>query len=1109
MSFEVDTPIINSPFEEPDEHWRIRRGETPVRASGRRVSVVYQPPEQRDEWDLSDGTLNKLSAADEGAYAGRTYEMVLVNRVRERVSAWRDAGYPGATRTTHDLLDWWRRDGRERPLFFAQIEAAETVIFLKEARADFLQGINVPLEDIGGDAAEAGRSAFTRYACKMATGSGKTTVMGMLAAWSILNKVADRTSALHSDAVLVVCPNVTIRDRLRELYPTEGEASIYSTRDLVPPRLLPVLTRGRVLVTNWHVFEPQSMQQDGASARVVRAGVPVETTETVVIGDRNTTARGSRYMTLATYQALVATGEVFVKNEELDNDGQVKKATLFTRRWVESDTALLERVLGREIGKKQNVLVFNDEAHHAYRIRQGTEDESDAESLSGTAEDDDEMAREATVWVEGLDRVHAHRGINFCVDLSATPYFLARAGRDTARPFPWTVSDFGLVDAIESGLVKIPQLPSHDTTGADRSPYFNIWEWVKGKLTPAERGGRHGSFRPEAVLKYAFQPIALLAGDWRAELRRWESERNDPRPPVFIIVCKDTKLAKVVYEWIAEDKCPTGIPTFGIAELRNADGQTNTIRVDSKVVSETDAERDGSDGRGAKGDEQRWMRFTLDTVGKRAWPHDRQGRPLYPPGFEELAHKLERPLDPPGRDVRCIVSVGMLTEGWDANTVTHIVGLRPFMSQLLCEQVVGRGLRRASYDVTDEGLFAEEVAQVFGVPFEVIPYKSTGAPAPPRPKRFHVHALAERRDLEIRFPRVEGYIQAVRNRVAVDWTRVPRLLLTPGQLPTIVQVGSLAQTDQGELTTVQLGKVREVTLSAFHAGARFQEGVFRMARDLTREYLAVAETTIPPHVLFPQLQRIVDRFAREHVVVPRGSDRQDLFTAPYYGWALEILRAAIQPDVTSGEAPELPRYAKPETGSTSEVDFWTSRHVHEVERSHVNFVVADTAKWEQQAAFYINRHPNVAAFVKNAGLGFTIPYLHNGQGHEYQPDFVIRLRASAPTYLILETKGVDPLDEIKQAAARRWTAAVNADGRFGHWSYAVAHDMSDVSYLISVAHQPDNPIQAAAEFGVDVSLLEESLRLTPEERLARLDENAAFVRGARRTAKSPKSPRER
>jgi type III restriction enzyme len=242
-----------------------------------------------------------------------------------------------------------------------------------------------------------------------------------------------------------------------------------------------------------------------------------------------------------------------------------------------------------------------------------------------------------------------------------------------------------------------------DTTGAEIPGYFNIWHWILPQLTPAERGGKRANPKPEAILKYAHHPIAMLGGLWESERAEWAKDKSDSRPPVFILVCKNTQLAKVIYEWLADDKCPTGIPSSKLEGFRNRDGQFNTIRVDSKVVHETDTGE-------AKGDETRWMRLTLDTVGKTSWPVDAQGRPLYPEGFEELAGKLGRPLHPPGRDVRCIVSVGMLTEGWDCNTVTHIIGLRPFMSQLLCEQVVGRGLRRASYELDETtGKFTEEM----------------------------------------------------------------------------------------------------------------------------------------------------------------------------------------------------------------------------------------------------------------------------------------------------------------------------------------------------------------------------------------------------------------
>lgn len=333
MSYEVSEPILNRPFEKPGEYWYIQEGEEPQRRGGRRPPVVFAPRDQKEEW-VETPLLRRSKEYPAG------YELALVSLIRERLEAWRAAGYPGVTRTTLELLQWWRRDGREKRLFYAQLEAAQTIIFLTEARADFLQGIAIPRDEPSDDRKEEGYTGFLRYACKMATGSGKTTVMAMLAAWSILNKVNSRSDGRFSDVVLAVCPNVTIRDRLREIDPALGEASIYRTRDLVPSHLMPLLTQGKVLVTNWHTFAPQGVQTGGVSAKVNRSGVPVRTVETVNIGSKTTTARGSRYLTLDDFQRQVAAGMVTVLNEERDKAGNLKrsKSSLFatwraTRRW--------------------------------------------------------------------------------------------------------------------------------------------------------------------------------------------------------------------------------------------------------------------------------------------------------------------------------------------------------------------------------------------------------------------------------------------------------------------------------------------------------------------------------------------------------------------------------------------------------------------------------------------------------------------------------------------------------------------------------------------------------------------------------------------------------
>jgi type III restriction enzyme len=240
-------------------------------------------------------------------------------------------------------------------------------------------------------------------------------------------------------------------------------------------------------------------------------------------------------------------------------------------------------------------------------------------------------------------------------------------------------------------------------------------------------------------------------------------------------------------------------------------------------------------------------------------------------------------------------------------------------------------------------------------------------------------------------------------------------------------------------------------MAPYFEGMRVQRGVFEMASALTRNYLSQRETSVPPQMLFPQLQAICQKFVTEYLDIPPSADRIQVFQAPYYSWAIEVLLEQIQPDVTAGESPELPRLAQKSVGSTAGVDFWTSKDVRSTTKSHVNYVVADTTQWEQQAAFYIDRHSAVSAFVKNAGLGFTIPYMHNGEMHDFIPDFMIRMDAGGeePLNLVLETKGYDPLREIKEAAAHRWVNAVNADGRFGSWAFHMANSVDDVSYILN------------------------------------------------------------
>jgi type III restriction enzyme len=465
----LQEPIINSPYEEPAHYWHIAKGHPPEKRSGRRpASYFFRVPERAARGPKAKKQVELFEESEKG----QEYLLEPANLIRQRLKEWRAHRYAGASAVTRELMDLWRREDRHQRLFYAQLEAAESVIFLTEGPADLLQGIQVPRDEPGPEARQAGYRAFERRALKMATGSGKTTVMGMLAAWTILNKVADPRDNRFSDTVLVICPNVTIRERLKELDPNLDEASLYRTRELVPAHRMGELRRGEVFITNWHNLERREVGSvNGVSARVVKRGVPVTT----------------------------------VRNRTIDGE----KTEVVETRYLESGVAYIKRLLGGRKGRSQSVFVFNDEAHHAYRRGEAAE-EQELVLDEETARKND---REATVWIEGLDRINRvlggkTNGIRLCVDVSATPFYIQGSGNKVGRPFPWVVSDFGLLEAIESGLVKIPQLPVQDITGAQTPPYFNVWRWVEEQ---AQKEGHAGALTPEVVLRYAAQPITQLA----------------------------------------------------------------------------------------------------------------------------------------------------------------------------------------------------------------------------------------------------------------------------------------------------------------------------------------------------------------------------------------------------------------------------------------------------------------------------------------------------------------------------------------------------------------------------------------------------------------------
>lgn len=945
----VDEPIINSPFEEPTNYWVYDTATgMPAKAAGRRDAHYYFRSRRRH-----DQGQTQMWAEEEMVPLGQT------NQIRNKVRQWREGGYKNASQVTKQLLRYWTSDSRERRLFFCQLEAVETIIWLNEIHRPGQHGITVTKDSPH----EEGFKDLTRYCVKMATGSGKTLVMAMIAAWSVLNKVTNKQARFCSDCILVVCPNLTVRERLggavknnngnskpdRALIPG-AKGNYYEKFDMIPDYLKEYMGRGKFIITNWHQFA------------------------------------------------------------EIDDS----KSKGVLKRGKESPKAFANRVL-KGFGSTKNIIVFNDEAHHAYRPAPADSDES----LTAAQKQEKEKA---TVWVSGLDKLNLARNINFVVDLSATPYYLQGSGYPEGSPFDWIVSDFALVDAIECGIVKIPQVPVDSNSGRPIPEYFTLWKWIRDKLPAAARN------KPESILREADAALKQLASQWKDRVSEFEKSGYEV-PPVLIVVCNNTNLAQLVYEYISGERIENSINQKGKKIKQTVYDQGNifpdllsntfekevTIRIDSKLLKDDTSSEDS-------------VRKKVATVGK----------------VGEL-----------GQDVRCVVSVSMLTEGWDAQNVTQILGLRAFESQLLCEQVVGRGLRRTQYD----DFTIPEYVDVYGIPFEVIPVKKKAiGPAPPPPPSTLVQSLSDREHLMIEFPRVEGYVFKVESKIIADIAEIEEMVLDTDTEPTetIVtprigyQIGSPSQYSPGEKLTH--------TRQEFYDSVRPQQIYFAIAKEITGKLLDTDSfKQNARQLLFPQVLNIVRQYCKPMSLGGRikynNVDNRELGLLRYTERVIERLSSAIRPDTNSGEPPILPRLERfNPKGSTKDVLFRTSKKTKGTIKSHVSHVTLDS-NWEKSTAYYLEQFNSVTSYVKNDRLDFSIQYEFDGNAHYYLPDFIVKLENGLT--LVLEVKGKeDEKTRAKHQAAKRWCNAVSNWNKMGKWSFDISRSPAGVIDIINRLANP-------------------------------------------------------
>jgi type III restriction enzyme len=978
----IENPILNSPFLEPTRHFQFSdEGITSEVVKGRRVSSYFVPIAKPKKKGGQAALFETEWTQD------RIEENKLVNDIRGRVALWRKGGYVGVTPATARLLAYWTDPDREKKLFFCQNEALETAIYVTEVAGKYGDAwIENTLRAANGTSSPG----LPRTAFKMATGSGKTVVMAMLIAWHILNKRANPQDARFSDTFLVVTPGITIRDRLRVLLPNDP-GNYYRQRDVVPPEMMDQLGQAKIIITNFHAF---LLREKIAAGKLTKA----------ILGDG--------------------------------------PASPFT----ETPDQMVRRVC-RELGNKKNVVVISDEAHHCYRRKpdDGEERLTGDERVEARKRDE-----EARVWISGLEAVKAKIGIRAIYDLSATPFFLRGSGYPEGTLFPWVVSDFSLIDAIEAGIVKVPRVPVADDSMTGEQPtYRDLWLRIREHLP--KKGRRTEGITGDPKLPKELQgALHSLYSNYEKYYHLWE-QNADARargitPPVFIVVCNNTNVSKLVFDYVAGWEKQIGEKTIVQAGqlpiFRNDDGnggwlhRPNTILVDSQQLESGEAMSDDFKKIAAREIEEFKAEYRIRFPGRDA--ENLTDEDL----LREVMNTVGK-VGKLGEHVRCVVSVSMLTEGWDAQTVTHILGVRAFGTQLLCEQVVGRALRRMSYAANENGHFDPEYAEVYGVPFSFIP--CSGATVDPKPTKLptRVRALENRIACEITLPRLLGYRYDIAGeRLSATFTQESRLALSTADIPTRTENAPIV----GESSIHTLDDLRR---------HRTSEVAFALAKLTLESYFRDDDGNDKPW-LFPQLLCITKHWLAECVTFKDNTFPQLLLLIEFAHDAADRIYRAIVAS-TDGTA-ELKPILRPydTVGSTRHVDFDTTRPVFATreDKCHVSHVVADTDSWEQKVAQSLEDMPEVVRYVKNHNLGFTIPYTLNGEELNYIPDFIVCLddgRGPGDLLnLLVEVTGEKKKDKAAKVATARtlWVPAINNHGGFGRWEFLEVADPWDTQNLI-------------------------------------------------------------
>ena len=989
-----DQPILNSPDEPPRLHWELDETGQPTQKkieSRRRAEFITPVPKPKKRRGSS---LKQIDIVfDEGKGLSTEEQQydptAIINGVRRQVDRWRDRPNPNQWQVTPEtarLLQHWRHHQFSgiRP-FFCQVEAVETVIWLTEVapRAD-----QVSKDFVAhlADANDGANPELSRLALKLATGAGKTTVMAMLIAWQTVNAVRYPQSGRFTRGFLVVTPGITIKHRLRVLQPNDPD-SYYRSSELLPSDMLPDLEKAKIVITNYHAFK---------------------------LRERTELSKGGRALLQGRGQPITT----------LETEGQ-----------------MLQRAMPELMGIK-NLMVLNDEAHHCYREKPG---EPDEEKL--TADDRQEAKKNteaARLWISGLEMVGKRLGINRVMDLSATPFFLRGSGYAEGTLFPWTMSDFSLIDAIECGIVKLPRVPVADNIPGDDMPKFReLWKNISADM-PKKGRGKAKNLDPLSLPTILKTALEALYGHYAKTFELMQKAKIDV-PPCFIVVCNNTSTSKLVYDYISgfhrkHDDGSTTLENGRLELFRNFDEngeqypRPRTLLIDSEQLESGDA-LDTNFRKMASDEIERFRREIIERTGNREEADKITDQDL----LREVMNTVGKP-GTLGDSIRCVVSVSMLTEGWDANTVSHVLGVRAFGTQLLCEQVVGRALRRQSYDLNNEGLFDVEYADVLGIPFDFTAKPVVVPPRPPKPT-IQVKAMRPERDaLEVRFPRVAGYrVELPEERLKPDFNDDSVLELNPDL------VGPSKTQNQGiigegvDLNLIHTGDLRSSTLLLNLT----QRLLITKWRDPGEE---------PKYHLFGQLKRVTKLWLNDCLVCKGGTYPAQLMYQELADMACERITAAI----TRAEIGERPVKAVLDpynpVGSTAHVNFSTSktdRWKTDSRRCHINWVILDS-DWEAEFCRVAESHPRVKAYVKNHNLGLDVPYRYGSETRTYLPDFIVLVDDGHGEddllRLIVEIKGYRAEDakDKKSTMETYWVPGVNRHGSYGRWAFAEFTDVYEI-----------------------------------------------------------------